>query len=375
MAPIFSIWIPSLSIALLLSMAYASTVLPAVDLGYTPGSFYNFSNIRLVQPPLGNLRFQAPLPPTPPTPNSSTINNGSIGKICPQGSGAWHTLAQTFMINYLLGQPFDYAAAAARLPAMRSNVTDARMDEDCLFLDVYVPIYNAPYGSGVYGPVVDEGFVPELPGKLLAEGRFDKNIGVMTGHNSNEGLLFTSPLINNSDSSTQAVQVAFPDISLEALEYINFTLYPAVFDGSQGYFTYYERAKAIVADSSFVCNAKFLDWAAFLRLSGYDGQDQSFIFYNNASSTIGATSFSTLVSRQTLTDTVNTTVAFALQDYISSFVVDERPVGAGYPDIPIYGAESSVVDLSGTGIWWRRMTLLRRDADDGRRDCITDRAL
>lgn len=56
------------------------------------------------------------------------------------------------------------------------------------------------------------------------------------------------------------------------------------------------------------------------------------------------------MGRQTLTNAVNTTVAFALQDYISSFVVDGKPVGAGYPDIPSYGSESSLVDLSGTDI-------------------------
>ena len=36
------------------------------------------------------------------------------------------------------------------------------------------------------GPVVDGNFVPDLPGKLLLQGAFAKNLKVMVGHNANE---------------------------------------------------------------------------------------------------------------------------------------------------------------------------------------------
>lgn len=36
------------------------------------------------------------------------------------------------------------------------------------------------------GPVVDGSFVPDLPGKLLLEGKFAKDVKVMVGHNANE---------------------------------------------------------------------------------------------------------------------------------------------------------------------------------------------
>jgi len=53
--------------------------------------------------------------------------------------------------------------------------------------------YESAYGQYTYGPVVDGSFVPLQPGQLLAQGRFDKDVRVMVGHNANEGALFTPP--------------------------------------------------------------------------------------------------------------------------------------------------------------------------------------
>jgi carboxylesterase type B len=45
------------------------------------GGFYNFSNIRYAQPPLGALRFAAPVAVVG---SSDIINNGSVGIVFPQ---------------------------------------------------------------------------------------------------------------------------------------------------------------------------------------------------------------------------------------------------------------------------------------------------
>ncbi|KAH8670214.1 hypothetical protein BGZ60DRAFT_537877 [Tricladium varicosporioides] len=177
----------------------------------------------------------------------------------------------------------------------------------------------------------------------------------MTAHNSDEGLLFTSPLINSSEATLQFATSAFPHISQESLKYLNGILYPKVFDGSQGYFTYFERAKAMVADASFICNVNqesqlTKSIGLFSVYPGYHDQDQNYIYYTNSTSASSDQTYTTLLGRQTLMNTVNTTIAFALQDYISSFVVDGKPERAGYPGIPIHGSESSLIDLSGTGI-------------------------
>ena len=95
-----------------------------------PVQIYTFKNIRFAAPPLGSLRFAAPAPPVPDT---STIHDGSYGPVCRQstpsggfnvlGSANEHPLGAT--LNQILGH-----APAAFVP---------KGDEDCLFLDLYVP--------------------------------------------------------------------------------------------------------------------------------------------------------------------------------------------------------------------------------------------
>ena len=125
-----------------------TTTLPTVDLGYVvqratvfndTGNYYNFSNIRYAQPPTGDLRFRAPLPPLT---NRTTIETGEIDRICPQANPAWLLTANLFVPQYLAGKTnfttADFNAtssgSSASLPAQ-----DPRTTEDCLFLDVQVP--------------------------------------------------------------------------------------------------------------------------------------------------------------------------------------------------------------------------------------------
>ena len=60
-------------------------------------------------------------------------------------------------------------------------------------------VYYSPRASFTYDPVVDGSFVPDFAWRLLLESKFDHDVNVMTGHNSNEGLLFTSPNNRQSD--------------------------------------------------------------------------------------------------------------------------------------------------------------------------------
>ena len=139
--------------------------LPVVDLGYEchqannfdPDSkSYNFSNIRYARPPTGNNRFNLPLPPTV---DRSTVNTGSVGKVCPNANPVWVTYAQEWIPLYLQGLPYppesqvtvqNDTTTAATLPP-----PDTRTTEDCLFLDLVVPaaVYNAR-GTGSGAPIV-----------------------------------------------------------------------------------------------------------------------------------------------------------------------------------------------------------------------------
>jgi hypothetical protein len=167
----FAAWLAA-SAAFAPALAQAS--LPQVDLGYQiqqassfnvralsqklpwvaanheqqTGQVYNFSNIRYGQPPVGKLRFAAPVAPTG---RNTQVNNGSVGSICPQASPPWLAIGSEFSLAYALGIPFNFAAAEAALAAANlSSTPDPRETEDCLFLDVFVPkhIFNNRSSAG-----------------------------------------------------------------------------------------------------------------------------------------------------------------------------------------------------------------------------------
>ena len=104
---------------------------PIVDLGYSrymptavnvTGQYYNFSNIRYAAAPVGNLRWRAPQDP----PTNRKVNHGLLGYICPQAPPFWFDQANTALGDL-----------AAVIPPAASSQAE---NEDCLFLDVTVPI-------------------------------------------------------------------------------------------------------------------------------------------------------------------------------------------------------------------------------------------
>ena len=118
------------------------SILPQANLEQQTGQVYNFSNIRYGQPPVGNLRFAAPLAPIG---RNTNVNNGSVGSICPQATPAWTALGYEFSLAYAQGIPFNLTAAEAALAGVNVALPpDPRETEDCLFLDVFVPqhIFN-----------------------------------------------------------------------------------------------------------------------------------------------------------------------------------------------------------------------------------------
>ncbi|GME64871.1 carboxylesterase family protein [Neofusicoccum parvum] len=135
-----------------------SDSLPIVDLGYElyravdfnqTGGYYNFSNVRYAAPPVGDLRFRAPVPPEV---NRSAIQDGMTTRICPNVRPAWMDASGQYLYEYVATGIFP--AANSTIPSNSTTpvrVDDPRETEDCLFLDVIVPqsiFRRADQGNG-----------------------------------------------------------------------------------------------------------------------------------------------------------------------------------------------------------------------------------
>ncbi|OBT60805.1 hypothetical protein VE03_09894 [Pseudogymnoascus sp. 23342-1-I1] len=225
----------------------------------------------------------------------------------------------------------------------------------------------SPYGSFTYGPTVDGDYVPELPGQLLLNNKFDKSVEVMTAHNANEGILFATPFAKNNTDMATYLKSAVPSLDDTALDVLLYSVYPVIFDGSYDYTDQFERAAAIVGEGFFSCNTRYLE-AAFGEKSysylfdgvnrGFHGEDLTYTFYDGPSTTADD-------------GTVNATVAKALQSYITHFVATGNPNGGVAPYFPQYGSNSSVQVVSpydfGTQVtnpkdnkrcsWWQSATM------------------
>ena len=207
-------------------------------------------------------------------------------------------------------------------------------------------IRDLPYGTLLYGPVVDGVFTPALPGKLFLQGSFYKDVKVMVAHTANEGLLFTDPRVGDTVSYENFLPRIVPNISPAALGYLQKELYPPVFDGSRGYRTPVERAALTVGEADLACNAYYINRAYGNRTYAYEftippgihTADLPYEFFDGNRSSVA------------YPDT-----AMALQEYIMSFVALGQPSARGFPVFEEYGPDAQVLAFNGT------MTGMARD--------------
>ncbi|CAG8976122.1 hypothetical protein HYALB_00002403 [Hymenoscyphus albidus] len=234
-----------------------------------------------------------------------------------------------------------------------TNITDVSalraLDSKTIAALNYIVIARSEYSSFTFGPVVDGTFAPKLPGVLLEEGKFDSSVEVMTAHNSNEGIVFTSPFLDTEDEFKAALENQLSTATTDAIDYITNTLYPAVYNGSYPYTNVNQRATLFAAELSFTCNTRYLNTAFSNETSSYyfavppglHGQDIAYTFFNGDTTTLNDGS------------PVNAATANLLQKYIANFATSESadPNGPGLPYFPVYGNNATVLvlDLAAQG--------------------------
>jgi carboxylesterase type B len=105
-----------------------SLVLQRLISAQDTGNFYNFSNVRFAQAPVGQLRFS---PPQAPIVDRTIIQTGSQPRVCPQALPNWYGPQATAMFEYLYGVNSSWTGLTGDY--------DPNESEDCLFLDIVVP--------------------------------------------------------------------------------------------------------------------------------------------------------------------------------------------------------------------------------------------
>ncbi|KAI4711409.1 hypothetical protein J4E89_003974 [Alternaria sp. Ai002NY15] len=239
----------------------------------------------------------------------------------------------------------------------------ALSSEEVMLANAQQITYDSPYGTFTYGPVVDGLFAPLQPAQLLAQGRFDKDVRVMVGHNANEGALFTPFFIPNEAALEDQISSAFANAPKSSLDYVTKTLYPPVFDGSLPYTNNFERGSLIVSEGVFTCNTNYLSRAYGNKTYSYlfavppaiHGQDIPYTYFEGGAGSTG------------LQGVANTTIAIALQEFITSFAENGVPDATGVKQFNMYGPDATVLELNVTGIedvrdsnanarcaWWQK---------------------
>lgn len=248
-----------------------------------------------------------------------------------------------------------------------STIEEARQlsSETVIAINSLQVTYQSGYGNFTYGPAVDGYFVPALPGQLLQRGQFDKSVAILTGHNTDEGLIFTPYYIIDETAFRNQVATTFPGAQDYILDYIVNVLYPPVYDGSHGYKDITGRASLLATEVLFTCNTNFLARAYANQMYAYrfdilpalHGEDVPYIFYAD-----------TPLENNPAQGVTNRTVAHAMQEFITSFAIDLKPTSKTWgSSIPQYGAAAGIVNLNASGIsvrmddaanprcdWWQK---------------------
>ncbi|EAW20417.1 carboxylesterase family protein [Aspergillus fischeri NRRL 181] len=224
-----------------------------------------------------------------------------------------------------------------------SSIEEARQlpTESLIAANSYQITNLSTFGSFSYGPVTDGRFAPDIPARLLTDGRFNKNIRLIVGHNADEGLFITAPETSNSSVLTTLVGEAFPNFGSNLTNHITNNLYPPVYNGSYGYNSPLWRADLLFSEAYFTCSTNALSRALpnqtypyiFSVYPALHSMDSSYVWYDGSSSAVG-----------------NATIAYIMQDYIVNFIKGGTPLSTIGPPFRPWSVSGSVLDINTSGV-------------------------
>lgn len=119
---------------------------------------------------------------------------------------------------------------------------------------------QGPEGTFAVGPAADGNLIRQLAVLEYASGNFYKGIdSLILSHVSDEAFIFVPLDVKTDPQFSTYVSGVFPPYAQSAG--VNAAIearYPPVMSGSSNYTTEFDRIKALLADSSFQCNVRYL---------------------------------------------------------------------------------------------------------------------
>ncbi|PGH11199.1 hypothetical protein AJ79_05041 [Helicocarpus griseus UAMH5409] len=243
---------------------------------------------------------------------------------------------------------FDDAWTSFLETADVSSLKEARaLPSEAVILANALKIGRLPMTFAAYVPTVDGDLVPDHPGILLAEGKFAKDVKVMTSFVKNEFPSGTDPFVNTDEEFAQYFRESFPGVSESSVDHIINALYPPTLDGTHGYDNQYERLLQAGNDFAYGCNTFYLDKAFNNQTHVFQfsvppgdqkeaahADDKAYLYYTGDPSTVGG----------------NSDLAVAFQEYITSFAVTGVPIAKAWPEFPVYGQDAHILNFTTDGI-------------------------
>ncbi|KIW20224.1 hypothetical protein PV08_00799 [Exophiala spinifera] len=252
-------------------------------------------------------------------------------------------------------------------------------------------IDQAPYGQFLLGPVVDGVFTPDLPGKLLKAGSFDRDLKIMLGQCYNEGHDYVEPVPISPSYFSAYLDRTFPALTPPVKDFITDSLYPLTAreesarpDQKNSEVTpqppfsheppYYSTPSAclqrLITDAIYIQHNNALSEAFQNQTYNYlmslapgtHGTDVSYIFYNEGKEETPLPG---------LPRVKNPKLAHHLQRYLTNFALYGNPnghiEGGDLPIMRIRGDEHVVLNFADDGIqeirdpsakehccWWQK---------------------
>lgn len=216
-----------------------------------------------------------------------------------------------------------------------SNLEEAQsLSSDVLIEANQKQISASKYGIFAYGSSPDGFFAPDFPTRMLVQGSHFKDIDVLVGYNTNEGLTLVNPAFQDSSTGAETeelfeelIRAQFPSISSDIVQYILQTLYPPIYDGSQGYTDTVGRISEYIGDAILKNTANAINRAYGNASYGYEysigpalhADDVPYTFFNGPSSLVPAPER-----------------ALELQEYLTSFAIKGVPSSRQATGFPTY---------------------------------------